>query len=297
MIAPPAQGRVIVNHGAQLVVETAAGQRIICQAQRKAPSAVTGDEVEWQEIGPDHGRITRILPRRTTLIRGEGREETRVLAANVDLLIVLIAPQPAPEPALIDRFLAAAAIQHISAALALNKADLLGDDERGGWQPLLKEYQALDYPIGLISSHGGEGLAWVRALMQGRISVLVGQSGVGKSSLTQALLPQVSVRIGELSQAGGSGRHTTTATLLYHLDANTDLLDSPGVRDFKLWRMPKREIAQGYVEIARIGRECQFNDCLHDQEPGCRVRAAIEQGRISRRRHLSYLATLRLYGR
>jgi ribosome biogenesis GTPase len=260
-------------------------------------TAVTGDEVEWVELGLERGRITRILPRRTTLIRGEGREETRVLAANVDLLIVLIAPQPAPEPALIDRFLAAAEIQHIQAALVLNKADLLSDEEQGGWQPLLEEYETLKYPVGLISSHSGEGLAWVRELMQGHISVLAGQSGVGKSSLTQALLPQASVRIGELSQAGGSGRHTTTATLLYHLDTNTDLLDSPGVRDFKLWRMPKRQIAQGYAEIARVGRECQFNDCLHDHEPGCQVRGAVEQGLISRRRHLSYLATLNLYGR
>lgn len=277
-------------------METPDGRRIICEAQRKATTVVTGDEVEWQEIKPERGRITRILPRRTVLIRGEGREETRVLAANVDLLIVLIASQPAPEPALIDRFLAAAAIQHIQATLVLNKADLLSDDERRAWQPLLEEYRALDYPVGLISSHSAEGLAWIRGLMQDRISVLVGQSGVGKSSLTQALVPQAQIRIGELSRAVGTGRHTTTATVLYHLDSSTDLLDSPGVRDFKLWRLPKRQIAQGYVEIARAGFDCQFNDCLHDKEPGCQVRKAVEQERISRRRYQSYLATLTLYG-
>ncbi len=278
-------------------METPSGARIICQAPRKTMTAVTGDEVEWVELGVERGRITRILPRRTVLIRGEGREETRVLAANVDLLIVLIALQPAPEPALIDRFLAAAAIQHIQAALVLNKADLLSDDERRTWYPLLEEYKTLGYPVGLISSHSGEGLTWVRELMQGHISVLVGQSGVGKSSLTQALLPQASVRIGELSHAGGTGRHTTTATLLHHVNANTDLLDSPGVRDFKLWRMPKHQIAQGYAEIVHAGRDCQFNDCLHDREPSCQVRTAVEQGHISRRRYQSYLATLSLYGR
>ena len=282
--------RVVVDHGRNLLIETPAGSRFQAQTRRITPPPVTGDRVYFEDLGGGQARIDAVLPRHATFRRLEGRRHNRVVAANVDQLLIVFAPYPDPEPELLDRYLIAAHVLDLQPLLLMNKADLSGEHSAAA-QRILAEYTAIGYPGLQISARSGLGLAELREHMQGMASLLVGQSGVGKSALTNALIPGALNRVGELSAALGTGRHTTTATRWHGLADGGALLDAPGVRDFKLWPLSPHELMQGFPEFGGLA-PCRFADCLHQREPGCAVQAARDEGHIQARRHAHYLRLL-----
>lgn len=283
------EGLVIVNFGRHLTIETADGELIECRIKGRSLRPVCGDFVSGERL-PDGGRINVIRERRTLLIRHDMRLGKQPLAANLDRMIVVVAPKPAFDPAMLDRYLVAAASLDIQPVILLNKTDLLDTSSRTALEGVLNEYAVLGYPMLQTSTVSGGGIHAMNESLRHHTGVVVGQSGTGKSSLLKALVPEAEIRIGEISGATDEGRHTTTVAALYHLPSGGNLIDSPGVRGFQLWPMPARELAVGFVEFCAYSDRCKFSDCTHLHEPGCGIRAAVEAGEISHRRYESYRA-------
>lgn len=278
--------RVVINHGPTLMLETSQGDRYFAQSRRVTPPPVTGDQVQFVDLGGGQARIERVLPRLSVFCRLEGRHQRRVVAANIDQILLVFASSPQPESDLMDRYLIAAQILGLRPLLLMNKADL-GDVECEAAEALLREYLALGYPGLRISATTGQGFDALRHRLDGAASLLVGQSGVGKSALTNALIPGAANRVGALSDALGTGRHTTTHTRWHPLPGDSALLDAPGVRDFKLWALTPRELMQGFPEFSAL-KPCRFANCLHQHEPDCAVRQALDNGGIPARRYQHY---------
>ncbi|MCA1799144.1 MAG: ribosome small subunit-dependent GTPase A [Xanthomonadaceae bacterium] len=280
-------GSVIVNYGTRVLVETATGEPVPCSIRGKRLRAVCGDVVEWERIDAE-GAITRIVTRERALERADGRGGSEPVASNLDRVLVVAAPEPDPDAVLIDRYLAMAERGGIDAALLLNKTDCAPD----GFRARFDEYAIAGYPVWMCSAVNRHGLDALRTELSGRTTLLVGQSGVGKSSLLNALVPDLALQTGVLDKAG-EGRHTTTATRRYLLPGGGALVDSPGVREFWLPAMPATDLIGGFREIARAGDACRFRNCTHAKEPDCAVQAAVARGDISERRYKSYLQLLR----
>jgi len=295
--APPADttaavgirtGLVIVNYSKHQLVEDAAGGLHRCVARRGLQQIVCGDHVEWLPTGDGTGVIETILPRRSVLLRAAGNNVQRPLVANIDQVIIEAALEPPLDSFLIDKYTVAAELASTEPLIVINKADLLQPEERGRVEQLMHEYQVIGYNTLLTSTLHNTGIEAFTKCLAGKTSILVGQSGVGKSSLIKRLLPDHDITVGKLSAASGFGKHTTTATTLYHLPHGGMLIDSPGVRDFRLGTVPPAELAQGFREFQPYLGHCKFNDCRHLTEPGCAVNAAVAGGQISARRMESY---------
>lgn len=284
------EGRVVVQFGQHCLVEDPQGRLTRCTIPRRL-NPVCGDRVHWQESKDGvAGALTDIQPRRNELRRHDVRDQQRTLAANLDLMLIVCAAQPAPELALVDRYLAASELLKLDAIIVFNKADLLDAAARQSWNKELASFSALGYPVIYSSSKDGRGIAALHAALSNRAGIVLGQSGVGKSTLVKALVPDLEVRTQMLSEASGAGMHTTTATRLYPLPGQSGcIMDSPGVRDFRLWPLRPPEVAQAFREIRAISNQCRFNDCRHLREPDCAVLAAIDNGTISKRRYASYV--------
>ncbi|MCU0833078.1 MAG: ribosome small subunit-dependent GTPase A [Chromatiaceae bacterium] len=274
------EGLVVVRHGANLAVEDAAGRVHHCLARQNIGDPVCGDRVVWQEAAPGQGVVTALLPRHSVLSRPDYGGQDKPLAANLTRLMVLLAPRPEPSEYLLDQYLVAAELMGVEALVAFNKLDLLDGDGLAAFRGRFAHYAAIGYPGVWLSLKSGRGLAELTALLEGETSILVGQSGVGKSSLVKALLPDRDVQIGRLSRATGLGRHTTSATTCYRLPCGGRLIDSPGVRSFRLGAIGLAELERGFRELAGLSAGCQFADCRHDQEPGCAIKRAVEDGRV-----------------
>jgi ribosome biogenesis GTPase len=232
----------------------------------------------------------QVLPRRGALYRTNLRASEEPVVANVSLLLVTLAPLPAADFFIVDRYLSAAASGHMRAALVLNKAELL---EAAELAPELSALTKIGYPQITCSATSGAGIDALRELCRGEIAAFVGQSGVGKSSLTGTLVPDSDIRTGELMRAT-DGRHTTTASRLYDIPGGGALIDSPGVRDFAPAITRLEPTSLGFVEIAAQAPQCRFIDCRHLREPDCAVRSAVEAGEIHPRRYESYRRLRRL---
>jgi len=232
------------------------------------------------------GMITEVLPRATELARMNLRGKAEVIAANLTQLVSVIAPLPTPDLGLCDRYLAAAEWAGLKACVIANKRDL--PDANALLGEALAGYEAIGYPVAWASKRAPGGEREIARQLKDEISVLVGQSGVGKSSLINLLVPGVEATVQEISRAAETGQHTTSASSLYHLPAGGDLVDSPGVRDFAPPLPLPRQIASGFREIAGIAADCRFKDCMHLREPGCAVAAAAHAGNIAARRIASY---------
>jgi ribosome biogenesis GTPase len=189
---------------------------------------------------------------------------------------------------LINRYLVAAELTDIPPAIVINKVDLLDAAARAGLEERLAVYVHIGYPLLYASTKEAHGLDTLRAQLRHKTSIFVGQSGVGKSSIIQSLLPEREIRVGALSEASGLGRHTTTSTVLYHFPDGGELIDSPGVRDFGLGHVDAQQIAQGFVDFRPFLGQCRFNDCAHAVEPGCALQAAVDNGELDRGRFESY---------
>lgn len=281
-------GLVTVSHGNSSLVETSDGALVLCHHRRNQARPVCGDRVRWRPVSESGGVVEAVEPRRSLLERPDFRGRPRPLAANITRLVVVVAPEPGIDIELIDRYLVLA--KHLPAVplLWINKADLLPHPDLPDAQDLLARYRALGMDGHAGSVKAGAGLDWLRARLTGETAILVGHSGVGKSSLLDALVPDLAVRINTLSEASGHGRHTTTATTLFHLPGGGELIDSPGIRNFRLDHVTPDTLLAAFPDLAPYFGICRFANCRHDAEPGCAVKAALAQGKIDATRLESY---------
>lgn len=287
--APPREGLVVVRHGANLAVEDADGRVSHCLARQNIGHPVCGDRVVWQPTGVGLGVVTAILPRHTVLSRPDYSGRDKPLAANLTQLVVLIAPKPEPSEYLIDQYLVAAELMGVGAMIVCNKLDLLNAEGLAAYQARFAHYEGMGHPLAWIGLRGAHDLYPLTRRLTGETSILVGQSGVGKSSLVKALLPDREIQIGRLSKATGLGRHTTSAATCYKLPGGGRLIDAPGVRSFRLGTISLDELARGFRDIAPLVGHCQFSDCRHGQESGCALKQAVEQGRLHPGRLANFL--------
>ncbi|HHH36651.1 MAG TPA: ribosome small subunit-dependent GTPase A [Gammaproteobacteria bacterium] len=295
---PCREGLVVARHGARVTVEDDKGRLHECMSRRRLGTVVCGDRVRWRPARNGHCTLESLQPRRSLLVRPDARGRLRPVCANVDQLVVVNAPlqasvRPPLRLELLDRYLAAAELMEVRALIVVNKIDLIDEAGRGVLEEALAHYEATGYPVLLTSTVSGAGMAMLKARLAGHTSVLVGESGVGKSSLIQHLLPDLEIRIGEISAASGLGRHTTTTTTLYHLPDGGDLIDSPGVRDFGLWPVEAAALARGFRDFGPWLGQCRFRNCRHEGEAGCALDAAVAEGHLPARRLESYRAILR----
>ncbi|UVE17560.1 small ribosomal subunit biogenesis GTPase RsgA [Pseudomonas sp. LS44] len=291
-LGPEQFGLVIAHFGVQVEVEAIegelAGQVFRCHLRANLPALVTGDRVVWRAGNQGNGVIVAQQPRRSELCRPDSRGQLKPVASNVDLIVIVFAPLPEPHANLIDRYLVAAEHAGIRPLLLLNKADLIDEQNSAALDALLGTYRQLDYPLLEVSAHEGGGMEELQRVLDGHVSVFVGQSGVGKSSLVNSLLPEVDTRVGPLSEVTGKGTHTTTTARLFHFPGGGDLIDSPGIREFGLVHVSRDDIEDGFIEFRDVLGHCRFRDCKHDREPGCALLQAVAEGRIQPQRMASY---------
>lgn len=284
------EGRTIASFGRHLLVEDDDGQQVKCVPRGRRLRVVCGDRVLWVPGEQDSpGIVEQILPRQTTLTRPDKRGRSEAIAANIDQLLVVCAPKPAFDPFLIDRYLVAAELMGVDAAVLCNKQDLDELADAQGMLEVCAEYQQAGYPVLWLSAKQSSGLAEVAVLASGMTNILTGQSGVGKSSIINALLPEAEVTVGRLSAGSGEGRHTTTASVLHHLPGGGDIIDSPGVRDYAPHLARDQDLSIGFLEFREPTLDCHFSNCQHLEEPRCAVKAAVASGDISKRRYRSYV--------
>ncbi len=281
-------GRVVVRHGQNLWVEDEGGDLHHCLFRQNLGEVVCGDWVAWQPTGSG-GVVTARLERTSTLSRPDYAGRDKAIAANLTQIVVVLAARPEPNEYLVDQYLVAAEQIGGVALIALNKIDLVEGAEREALLGRFVHYPDIGYPLVTVSAKRAEGLAPLTERLRGHTSILVGQSGVGKSSLVNALLPDREAQTGRLSEATGHGRHTTSAATLYHLPGGGELIDSPGVRSFRLGRLDRSQLEHGFREIRGHLGHCQFRDCSHAHEPGCAIREAVEAGKIHPGRLANFL--------
>jgi ribosome biogenesis GTPase len=282
-------GRVVVRHGQNLWVADEAGELHHCLFRQNLGEVVCGDRVAWQPTGSGDGVVTARLDRDSTLSRPDYAGRDKAIAANVTQLVVVVAARPEPNEYLVDQYLVAAEQIGVAALIALNKIDLVAGAERDALLARFAPYPGIGYPLVTVSAKRAEGLLPLTERLRDQTSILVGQSGVGKSSLVNALLPDREAQTGRLSEATGHGRHTTSAATLYHLPGGGELIDSPGVRSFRLGRLDRAQLEHGFRDLRGYVGHCQFRDCRHAQEPGCAIRAAVEAGKIHAGRLANFL--------
>ncbi|RLA60029.1 MAG: ribosome biogenesis GTPase RsgA [Gammaproteobacteria bacterium] len=287
-LGPEREGLVVAHYGTQVAVESEPGTSQRCHLRANLQGLVTGDRVVWCE-GDPVGVVVAQLDRQSVLSRPDPYGKLKPVAANIDQIILVIAPFPQPHANLIDRYLVAAETVDIEPVILLNKTDLLDNDPalRQRMDELLAIYPTLGYRV-LHTTIKHSALEELHRALRERVSVFVGQSGVGKSSLVNVLLPEAELRVGALSQNTQKGTHTTTTAQLFHLTNGGSLIDSPGIREFGLWHMSREQVEQGFREFQPLLGNCKFRDCQHQQEPGCAILQAVESGVISEGRMDSY---------
>lgn len=287
-LGPEQNGLLITRYGKQLEVEAENGEVYQCHSRQNLYDLVVGDKVVWQP-GPNHsGVIVACLPRRALLARASGkRQEIKPIAANIDQMLLVLAPEPAPTTLLIDSYLVAAEHAAIPLTIVVNKTDLLAQQTTDLLEKL-NCYQALGYTVIKTCTLSGQGIAELKAALANRVNIFVGQSGVGKSSLIAQLLPEAEIAVGDLAGNTKLGAHTTSASRLYHLPSGGSIIDSPGIREFSLGILTPEEIIRGFVEFKPFLGQCRFNNCKHLQEPNCALRAAVEEGKVSGSRFENY---------
>jgi ribosome biogenesis GTPase len=282
-------GTVLASYGRGVLVQ-ADGKTLHCALSGRKQRIVCGDRVEWAfPPSADGPSVQSVQPRRNLIERIDARGRAEPVAANIDRLAIVAAAEPAPDWFLVDRYWAAAALKDLDGLLIVNKRDLGSESI----QPELETYRGLGLNYVEVSAQSRAGMADLeRSLAQG-VTLLVGQSGVGKSSLVNALIPDAAAQTSELTR-DIEGRHTTTTARWYAMGPSA-VIDAPGVRDFAPPASLVRAAERGFIEIHRLSVDCRFKDCRHMEEPGCAVRIAVTAGEIAARRYESYRRLCRLY--
>lgn len=288
-LGEPQQGLVICRYAKHYDIEALEGtqqnQLIKCVTRSNSRSLVAGDLVVWRADlkTPNTGVVESIHERSSLLERPDNFGKLKPVAANIDQMLIVVAVEPKLQPNLIDRYLVAAAISKIEPVIVLNKLDLLNQENRQAIEQSLNTYSELGYPMVSVicSRHLTPELGDLPEIIANKTSIVVGQSGVGKSSLINTILPEANLKTSELSNTTREGTHTTTMARLFHLPNQGNLIDSPGIRDFSLWHIDKDQVQIGFIEIERAAENCKFRNCRHKKEPGCAVKQGVEDGTIS----------------
>jgi ribosome biogenesis GTPase len=283
-------GTVLASYGRGVSVQSG-GTTLHCTLSGRKQRVVCGDRVTWAfPPSADGPSVLSVEPRRNLIERIDARGRAEPVAANIDRLAIVVAAEPAPDWFLVDRYWAGAVLKELDALLIVNKLDL-GTESI---QPELEIYRALRLNCLEVSSHSGASVAGLKRCLAGSVTLLVGQSGVGKSSLVNALSPDAAAQTAELTR-DEEGRHTTTTARRYALGADSAIVDAPGVRDFAPPASLVRAAERGFIEVHGHSVDCRFKDCRHLEEPGCAVRTAVVSGEIAARRYESYRRLFRLY--
>jgi ribosome biogenesis GTPase len=278
----PLQGTVVAAFGKRFQVELIDKKRISCVTRGKRTDLACGDIVTIQLTDKHEGVIETTLPRNTLLYRSNAFK-SKVLAANVTQIIIVLATQPSFYEALLNRCLIAAEAANIKALIILNKCDLADNDDA---KQKLTLYTSLGYQV--LSLSAKEDISSLRPYLQNEASILVGQSGMGKSTIINSLLPNEDVRTREVSDVLDSGKHTTTAAHLYHIDEHSQLIDSPGLQEFGLHHLSTNELEHAFIEFRPFLGKCRFNNCKHLQEPDCAIKDAVTNTQITPERLAIY---------
>ncbi|OXY80714.1 small ribosomal subunit biogenesis GTPase RsgA [Oceanimonas doudoroffii] len=292
LLGAPEEGVVISRFGQHADIEDGEGRVHRCNLRRTIGSLVTGDRVVWRP-GTDalqgiSGVVEAVHPRATVLTRPDYYDGIKPVAANIDQIVVVSAVLPELSCHIIDRYLVAAEDVEMPPMLVLNKVDLLSDEQRRDAERDLQRYRDIGYRVLLVSCDTGEGLDELQQALSSHTSIFVGQSGVGKSSLVNAIMPDVEAQTGAVSDNSGLGQHTTTTARLYHFATGGSLIDSPGIREFSLWHLAPERVAWCFREFRDYLGGCRFRDCKHGTDPGCLLQEAAADGRIHPERLDSY---------
>ncbi|MDC3057923.1 small ribosomal subunit biogenesis GTPase RsgA [Litorivicinus sp.] len=288
-------GRIVARFGKQVevIAVNTQGQPIAdpirCHLRSNLASLVTGDQVVFRTTN-DAGIVIACEPRRNVLERPDSRGVKKAMAANIDQLVIVTALEPAPQPELLDRYLVATEVAGIPPLIVINKVDLLQDSEvnRNFLAAIKNLYEVIGYTVVEATTAEAGGLNALSEHLTDKSSVFIGQSGVGKSSLVQALLPNEQIRVGHLHHQTRLGRHTTSTARFYVYAQGGSIIDSPGIRDFGLEQISRTDVEQGFIDIREFSDKCRFRDCRHRHEPGCAVTDAVQKGKLSRRRLESF---------
>lgn len=287
---------VLVSYGSQGVVLLGDGERKQCKFRRKVGRPFCGDRVLVNRADDASLVVDSILPRKNNFVRSDERQRQHVIAANLDQVLIVVAAAPLPSRDLMERYLLAVHSLGIEPIIVLNKTDLQVDpnETSAGAQVLvhMPDYEALGYTVIRTSCKTAPGITGLQSVLKDRTSILVGQSGVGKSSLINQLLPDLDIQTGALSTATGKGTHTTTSTMLYQFTGGGYLIDSPGVWEYGIWKLENYELAAGFIEFDPWLGKCRFNNCVHATEPDCAIKQAVADGLIRDWRYQSYLRLL-----
>jgi ribosome biogenesis GTPase len=288
-------GLVISHHGKHFIVENQAQELIICNKRQNLGTIVTGDRVVWHATNKTQGVVTACHPRKGLIERAAARNQIKPLAANVDQLIIVCAVTPAPQSTTIDRYLVLAHLNSLTPIVVFNKWDLIIDSKKDDLAKLMQIYIDIGYTTLTTSTKSDPDCSLLLKELSGHTNILVGQSGVGKSTLLNHIIPDADAQIGAISEAKGLGKHTTTVTKLYHLASGGDLIDSPGIRQFQLANIDSKQLLNCFPELEKMSHNCKFRNCTHINEKGCALIEAIAQGLISQQRFESYLTLLQEY--
>jgi ribosome biogenesis GTPase len=291
---------VLVSYGGQGVVLLPDGERKRCKFRRKVGRPFCGDRVLVDRADDVSLVVESILPRDNYFVRADERQRQHIIAANLDQVLIVVAAAPLPSRDLMERYLLAVHSLGIEPIIVLNKTDLkLAADETAAGAKVLAhmpDYEALGYTVIRTSCKTAPGITGLKSVLKDRTSILVGQSGVGKSSLINQLLPDLHIQTNALSTATGKGTHTTTSTMLYQFTGGGYLIDSPGVWEYGIWKLENYELAAGFIEFEPWLGKCRFNDCVHNTEPDCAIKQAVADGHIREWRYQSYLRLLKQNG-
>jgi ribosome biogenesis GTPase len=285
------EGLLVTTFGANAELEDEYGAIIRCHIRKNAAPVVTGDRVYWLPEKDGTATIIGPMPRTSLLYRPENAYTQKLIAANIDVIVIVTAPPPVLSEDMIDRYLVAAELLKIKPIILLNKIDLLDDKHKEEVMQRLATYEKIGYTLLFSSTYTRDGLEELRKFLHEKTCVLVGASGVGKSSIIAALTTQ-SIRVGDVSQSTGLGKHTTTSTHLYHLPEGGKLIDSPGVREFGLWHVSEDELFLGFAEFKPYLKRCKYRNCQHKIEPDCAIQKAVANKEINERRFKSYCKIL-----